>query len=129
MKLQKLVYIAHGYCLALRDSPMISEPVRAWQYGPVFKRLYKKLSIYGAGEVTSPIVAEDSVPDECPEHEIIEAVWQTYRQMSGGQLSTITHREGTPWSSVWIENEYARIPDELIAKYYRDILAGSVEGR
>ena len=54
MQLQKLVYIAHAWALAL-DQGLIYEPVEAWLWGPVIPSLFHNLGRYGAGEVTSPI--------------------------------------------------------------------------
>ena len=34
MKLQKLIYFAHGWCLAIRREALIMESVEAWKYGP-----------------------------------------------------------------------------------------------
>ncbi len=37
LKIQKLVYIAHGWFLAVTDKPLVDDEfVEAWQYGPVF---------------------------------------------------------------------------------------------
>lgn len=44
MKIIKLVYIAHGWHLAHKKSPLISEPVEAWPYGPVVPSVYMPLS-------------------------------------------------------------------------------------
>ena len=55
MQLQKLVYIAHGFYLAWRDEPLVSEEVKAWQWGPVIIPLYEALKQYGAGVVSHKI--------------------------------------------------------------------------
>src|SRR5208282_4587731 len=47
LKLQKLVYFAHGWHLALRDQPLIDELVEAWDYGPVVPSLYHQFKRYG----------------------------------------------------------------------------------
>lgn len=40
LKLQKLVYIAHGWNLAVRNQPLVdNELPEAWEYGPVFASL------------------------------------------------------------------------------------------
>lgn len=36
----KMVYIAHGYSLALLDEPLVEEAVEAWRYGPVLPSVY-----------------------------------------------------------------------------------------
>ena len=41
LKMQKLVYFAHGWHLAITGAPLISEPIQAWQYGPVISSLYQ----------------------------------------------------------------------------------------
>jgi uncharacterized phage-associated protein len=56
MKLQKLVYFAHGWCLALADKPLINEKIEAWQYGPVVSSLYREFKKYGNEGITSPAV-------------------------------------------------------------------------
>jgi len=43
MQLQKLVYLAHGYNLALNGEPLVEDPVEAWYYGTVFRRLWDAL--------------------------------------------------------------------------------------
>ena len=36
LKLQKLVYYAQGFALALFDKPLFSERIEAWIHGPVY---------------------------------------------------------------------------------------------
>ena len=40
LKIQKLVYIAHGWHLAIYEEPLIVELVEAWKWGPVIPLLY-----------------------------------------------------------------------------------------
>jgi uncharacterized phage-associated protein len=52
MKLQKLVYFAHGWFLALNPGqPLISERVEAWKYGPVIRALYSQFRDYGDASI------------------------------------------------------------------------------
>jgi uncharacterized phage-associated protein len=37
MKIQKLVYLAHGWHLALHGPALIKQQVEAWPYGPVIR--------------------------------------------------------------------------------------------
>jgi len=51
MKLQKLVYFAHGWRLALYNSPLIDEAIQAWQYGPVIPGIYHEFKHYGNRDI------------------------------------------------------------------------------
>ncbi len=123
MQLQKLVYIAHGYSLAVLGKPLFSDEVQAWEYGPVVPILYKPLRKYGAGFVTEPVLTADSpVRQDSEEMSIIQSVWNAYGKYSGPQLSAITHAEGTPWNEIWEHNKHAVIPNDLIEQHYRHLL-------
>jgi len=62
MKLQKLVYIAHGWCLAFSKSPLIEDRIEAWEFGPVIRRLYDATSRYGRSPVSRFIKWGDDTP-------------------------------------------------------------------
>ena len=55
LKLMKIVYIAHGYSLAINDKPLIKEGIKARMYGPVISSLYKSLVRYGNNPITADI--------------------------------------------------------------------------
>lgn len=118
MKLQKLVYIAHGWSLALLGRPLLYNDIQAWPWGPVIPKLYKPLRKYGSGVVTEPIPCDERVDVFSPEMDIIEGVWKGYGRYSAAQLSGITHKSGTPWSEVWPQNPQGEIPDDLIKRHY-----------
>jgi uncharacterized phage-associated protein len=40
MKLQKMVYVAHGLYLASHNEPLIKENFQAWRFGPVVPDIY-----------------------------------------------------------------------------------------
>ena len=136
MKIQKLVYIAHGWHLAYKEEPLCLEVVQAWRWGPVFHDLYHSVKRWGRQPITSPIqdywdgeiysVEDDDVPNGDVHFgaELIDAVWGVYGSFNAAKLSAITHAEGTPWSSIYDENRrYAEIPNELIRDYYKSLLA------
>jgi uncharacterized phage-associated protein len=123
MQLQKLVYIAHGFNLAVLGEPLFSDSVHAWEYGPVIPSLYEELKSYGAEEVKRRLLTKTPpVKPDDPEMKVIRAVWNSYGRYSGLQLSAITHVEGTPWSEIWKTKPFGVIPNELIAQHYRELL-------
>jgi len=90
MQLQKLVYIANGYCLAICNQPLYHDNTHAWQWGPVITKLYESLRKYGSNVVTEPIECKDSSMELNEANEkIVSGVWKAYRNLSGSQLSHI----------------------------------------
>ena len=118
MKVQKLVYFAHGWYLAFTGHPLINEPVEAWRFGPVIPSLYHALKPYGSQEVDEPVAELDPTVkdpyiwslreasiDEGPDpaennlaKQIVKRVWEVYGNFSAVQLSNLTHVEDDPWS-------------------------------
>lgn len=111
MRIQTLVYLAHGWHLGLRSEPLIDEEVQAWAYGPVVTSLYHEFKEFGAEEITrqassakmDPGGAWKAVRPNVPASDtdtvaLLERVWEGYGRFSATQLSSMTHRPGTPWS-------------------------------
>lgn len=123
MQVQKLVYIAHGYALAIYGPALVNQIVEAWRYGPVIPTLYTALREYGAGVVTGPVatLSRDSISDA--HRSLLSTVHSAYGRFSGPQLSTMTHKAGTPWAEVYRPNvNNIEIPNDLIRRYYRRLL-------
>jgi len=127
MKLLKLVYIAHGWSLALFGKPLISEAVEAWDYGPVIPNVYDNFKSYRASQITdmakiytgSKIVVPMIDPEDKPALALLEKVWATYGQRDALYLSTITHLPNTPWSNA--RNLYGKnaiITQDSIKEHY-----------
>lgn len=120
MQLQKLVFLAQGFSLALLGREIYYHNTHAWQWGPVVPKLYKQLQKYGSGEVTDclQVPLDDHGSIDPDEERIIASVWNGYKRYSGSQLSEITHRDGTPWSKTWATSKFGVIPLQEIKEYY-----------
>jgi uncharacterized phage-associated protein len=137
MKVQKLVYFAHGWHLGREAGPLISEPIEAWDYGPVVPTLYRELKAYGAGAITEHIKDFEPKPEggfrfaapgvrDAVELSFLRRIWDVYGKLSATQLSAMTHRPDTPWTTVRNRNPGARgavIPDELMRAYFQQLAA------
>ena len=127
LKLTKLVYFCHAWMLALYDEPMLDEPVQAWLYGPVIPGVYDSVSRYGRMEIVSPINKAPKEAFSDAEKSIINQVWDIYGKRSDLQLSSIAHRDGTPWHQIWnAKGAFATIPDDLIRSHYKAIKAKAI---
>jgi len=95
MKLQKLVYFAQGYYLALFGKSLFPEAIEAWPHGPVCPRLYHSLKVYGSSPIAA-IIDPDKISVNGQEKSLISMVYSSYGQYSASKLRQITHKEG-PW--------------------------------
>lgn len=132
MKLQKLVYYAHGWNLAINGQPLIDEAVEAWTYGPVIPSLYHEFKKFGSGpitekamtlEISGPTSVRFIMPRVQDEEtmSLLDTVWEAYGNLSAVQLSNLTHESDSPWSTIYSQSGGRKgvdIPDELIKQYF-----------
>jgi uncharacterized phage-associated protein len=126
MKVQKLVYIAHGWHLAFTDRALIRDRVEAWPYGPVIPKLYQAFKSFGArrieGRADAPgLEAIGSQDDVSNALTVVGGVWDVYKVYSAVQLSAMTHQPGTPWATV-TQGQQVRgreIPNAVIRDHYK----------
>lgn len=132
LQLQKLVYFAHGWHLALTGQPLLTDAVKAWDFGPVIPPLYNSLKMYGNDVVTEPIKRKNPETGEIKpvkeeESEFVKKlllrVWQVYGGMHGSQMSYLTHQPGTPWETTWNKQKYSVIQNELIQEHFLSLKA------
>ena len=136
LQVQKLVYIAHGYTLALTGKPLIEDTVQAWKYGPVLHDVYHKLKVHGRDKVPTENIEDISFEPEFSAEEIscMEGVLNLYGEDTPGSLISITHQDDTPWSYAWVKREagekFTAIRDEDIKAHYRKVITApdSVNG-
>lgn len=136
MKIQKLVFYAHAWSLALRDKPLFEDDVEAWPWGPVTRDTYLAFKDFGRAPIDQSHRATEVVirngtarvttpPPPCEEDMgIIRAVWESHKKLSGVQLSNATHASGEPWTIVsdlygGDLSDKPRIPNELIANVFK----------
>ncbi len=110
MKLQKLVYIAFGWALALYHLRLFRERIQAWEHGPVIPSLYHEFKVYTDSPITgrsfdlnhdgSTSVASIPRSDRAV-RKAISGIWRAYGRLSAGNLRNRTHAPGTPWDQVY----------------------------
>jgi uncharacterized phage-associated protein len=119
LKLQKLVYYAQAWHLALNDTPLFSEDFQAWVHGPVIPDLYQKYKVFG----WQPILenANPELPKEV--QDFLEEVSEEYFACDAYQLEQMTHAEA-PWNWARADLQHdapsnAVIKKEWMKEYYR----------
>lgn len=135
MKLQKLVYYAHGWYAGYTDRPLINEAVEAWQYGPVIPSLYHEFKRFGSGDIQCKAfeydalgVREASTPSDPDIRTFLQNIFNSYGKYSGIRLSEMTHAAGTPWDTTWSACKGMRgvdIPFPTMASYFKEAVQKS----
>lgn len=121
LKLQKLLYYAHAWSLALLDKPLFKEEFQAWTYGPVLRSIYKEHEEHRYEIIPAP----DFKPILDPEVEaLLEDIHRIYGAMYASDLTRLTHRE-EPWKQargVLPPDAYSQetIPNHTIKEFYMD---------
>jgi uncharacterized phage-associated protein len=133
MKLQKLIFFAHGWHLALYDEPLIADQVEAWQFGPVVPSIYQEFKHERSGAISTKATEfdlekfdflEPVVPkNDVRARGILDKVWQAYGKLTAIQLSNLTHLPDTPWANARAKHaaDARKVPidDESIRVHFR----------
>jgi uncharacterized phage-associated protein len=93
LRLQKLLYYAQAWHLALHNKPLFSEEVEAWIYGPVVPIVYRKYKRYR----NMPITCDEELP-ALPNRAVsfLREILEVFGGYSSYQLERMTHNE-KPW--------------------------------
>lgn len=138
LQLTKLVYLAHGWYLGVTGVPLLNENPEAWPYGPVLPSIYHEFKAFGNRPITRHATELDwntfdwkeiTLPTDSSLDSLrhfLRAVWGLYGKKSGLELSSLTHKPGTPWYKTWSElggkdRKGVDIPDELIRQHYQEL--------
>lgn len=132
LKLQKLVYFAHGWCLAIKKEPLIQESIEAWRHGPVISNLYYEFREFGSEPITrlaklskrSDIYLNDGFTPL-----LLMKVWDEYKEYTAFELSAMTHLPETPWKlarkDISPKKFNVTISDELIKEDFLKSFVGA----
>jgi len=123
LKLQKLVYYAQGFHLAMLDAPLFEDPIEAWEHGPVCVRLYQEYKQYGSNAIPIPddVDAWNIFTDTT--REVLNDVYEAYGQFSAWKLRNLTH-EDAPWLNAY-HNKHSEITHDAMKRYFKTQLVDS----
>lgn len=93
LKLQKLVYYAQAWHLAIHDTPLFEDDFEAWVHGPVIPALYQEYKHLG----WKPILKDVKKPSfsEAVQN-FLDEVSEVYFSCDAYELERMTHQED-PW--------------------------------
>src|SRR5580698_3002223 len=97
LRVQKLLYYAQGWHLAMKGAPLFPEPLKAWKHGPVIREVYDHFRGHGFRAIPkSQGNSTELIPAEA--QDFVQSIWAGYRGFSALRLREMTHREA-PWMS------------------------------
>lgn len=96
LKLQKILYYAQGYYLAMYDMPLFNEDFQAWAHGPVNPKIYNNYKEYGYDSINYPSGKAPRIKDDILD--FLYKIWDTFGIYDGKYLEGLTHKE-EPWIS------------------------------
>lgn len=119
LKLQKLLYYAQGYHLALTGERLFEDAVVAMPHGPVVSNVYRDYSSQRTGvyTITEPIEGDPTKLTQ-PMSEVLSEVMTVMGQFSAWRLRDMTHSE-TPWSETGMGREIT--PESLVAHFKEQV--------
>lgn len=124
MKLQKLVYYAHGWYLGITGEPLLNEAVEAWKYGPVIPSLYHAYKQFAGNPIVLPAtVLQMPLTFTEDVRALIDKIWQEYGHIDARKLSDMTHIPRGPWAMT-IQQQAKSVSDGLPVQIANTTIAG-----
>jgi len=124
-KIQKLLYIAYGIYLSVKDKRLTNEHPQAWPYGPVFPTTRNKLLNIDISELS---LSDECISELAADKEMLglmKIVFNVFGKRTATYLSEWSHMEKSPWD-ITVKSEGFkwgdRIPDDSIKKYFDSII-------
>jgi uncharacterized phage-associated protein len=133
LSINKIVYFLHANYLVQFDKPLVSAKIEAWEFGPVFRELYREFKAFGEGPIQGrayridPRTGERELcsyefsPDDSA---FLTSICEDYLAMSLKKLLDMSHVKGGPWDQVWNHSSLARasmeISDALIRTWHKE---------
>ena len=118
LKLQKILYFAQACSLAQRDRPLFSDPIEAWEYGPVVPKVYQEYREHTNNPI---IVQEDTSALSEKDKAFVVEIWKTFGGYSAGKLVDIAHAH-EPWKEAY-RSTNKTITQQSLREYYKSLLA------
>jgi uncharacterized phage-associated protein len=120
LKLQKLVYYAQAWAVALLNRPLFEETVEAWAHGPVVESVYQEYKEFGYDTLPRSRRRPRFTSQELT---VLQDVLAVYGEHSAKFLENLTHDE-EPWRATWgdrppTSRSRQRVPLSTMRRFYR----------
>ena len=95
-KLQKLIYYAQAWSLALRNKKIFDDKIEAWVHGPAVRSVYVQYKKFGFSPINEAPAEKnlEKIPQDIKK--FLKDVWTVYGKFDAEYLELLSHSEA-PW--------------------------------
>jgi uncharacterized phage-associated protein len=125
-KLQKLVYYAQAWSLALNGKKLFNDPIEAWVHGPAVRSVYVAYKKFGFSPIAEEVAANDIKNISGKTKSLLDDVWGVYGKLDAQYLEMLSHSE-KPWQEAReglqnYENSEKEITPKAMKSYFSEKL-------
>lgn len=127
LKLQKLLYYAQAWNLAIKNRTLFDCKFQAWTHGPVIVNIYHQFKQYGYNQIRKNVCSiPESIKNNKEVLNVLNNVWDVYGKYNGKQLEILTHAED-PWKKARgqispLEPSKEEIDENIMKEYYKKFI-------
>ncbi len=120
LHIQKLMFLFESYYMCVTNENKLYEcGYKAWNFGPVAPRLYKRYKDYGKDDIRiTKEEEEEGNKMSGPKKNLMKELYNTFKDFSAMELVSFTHAKGSPWKEVWENNPYGDISKESMKDWF-----------
>ena len=106
LQIQKLMYFFEAYYMNIYNTDSLYDcNFCAWAFGPVAIPLYKEFRKFGNGSIK---LTKENIEDgnniSKNKKELLDIIYDVFKDVKPITLVNYTHMEGSPWREVWEKN-------------------------
>lgn len=120
LHVQKLMFLFEAYYMnATGEDELYECGYKAWNFGPVAPRLYKKYKSYGKDDIQLTEEEKElgnNISDK--KKKLMKQLYETFKEFQAMDLVSFTHAKGSPWREVWENNPYGDISKESMKDWF-----------
>lgn len=111
-QIQKILFVCYGLFYATKGRLMFDDDTaKAWPFGPVFPRSYKRYNYYIDSELSEE--EKKSFAEDVETLKMITTVTHKLSYYSARDLTAWSHQPGTPWAKVILDQKDIKWNTEL----------------
>lgn len=120
LHVQKLMFLFEAYYMNATDKDQLYEcGYKAWNFGPVAPKLYKRFKNCGKENIVLTKEEEadgDKITEE--KKKLMDNLYETFKDFSAMELVSFTHSKDSPWKEIWDKTPYGDISKSRIKEWF-----------